>query len=130
MFRPSVFVSFFSLIYSWIYIYCSFFSSIFTFDSDVVKIVANIVFAGLAFCLALISRKKTSVSQSDNEINFAIASVPLAIAIIDPLANLLKSHSGNKFVIEHWLGLTAFGWAALCSLCLYAIVIIGIKLSK
>lgn len=130
MFRPAVLVSIISLIYSWTYIYASLFPQVWIIESEYVKFLANIIFAILAIYLALRSRGNTSVSQSDNEINFAIAFAPLVIAVVDPLANLLKSPSGKNFVIEHWMGMTAFGWGMLCGLVLLTVVIVGLRLSK
>lgn len=130
MLRPAVIVSLISLIYSWIYIYCSLFPSLFGYETETIKPLANIIFATIGIIIVFTSRKKTSVSKSDNEINFAIAFVPLVIALVDPFAAYLKSDGGKKFLIEHFLGVSAFGWGLLSAIILYAVVVTGIKYSK
>ncbi|MCG7367649.1 hypothetical protein MHZ90_16155 [Pantoea sp. ACRSH] len=130
MLRPALFVSLVSLVYSWTYIYCSLFPNLLDYKSEIIKPVANLIFAVFGIVLVLKSRKKIFVSKSDNEINFALAFVPLVIAAIDPFATYLRSDSGKKLLIEHFLGISALGWGLLCAIILFAVVIVGIRFSK
>ncbi|KAA6001408.1 hypothetical protein [Pantoea sp. M_5] len=130
MLRPAIIVSLISLLYSWVYIYCSLFKNLFGYESEIIKPAANLLFAAIGIVLVLKSRKKIFVSKSDNEINFALAFVPLVIAAIDPLATYLRSNSGKKLLIEHYLGISALGWGLLCAIILFAVVIVGIRFSK